>query len=375
MGRSLSERKHPTMGAGGKSASAAMALILSVLMAGCGGDSGGGGSTSSNGVWVANRVSNTLAAFSASVSKHSGAPAATRLNQSANLLTPEGITFDKGNNVWVSNCSGSDDFSGSISKFTASQLHNLKKDPMPTADLELLDDGARDVFNCPYGLEFDKSGNLWATNRFTPNLISFSPAQLKQGGVMLPDTIITSSEFGDPEDITIDKSGAMWIADASFPGVLEYKEATLAAAIGTTSDIDPDIIITSADVDSATAVALDSNGNLWVANCGFNDVVVMFSASDLSTSGSKTPAIKLQATTVSTPTGTAFSLDCPEGLTFDHSGNLWVSNATSDTFGSLIKFTKSQLAASGTPSPAVFLDADATGTNLNQPVLIDFGPL
>lgn len=373
MDRSLLERRHQSVGAYSKSAVAALALILTALMAGCGG--GGGGSTSSSGVWVANRVSNTLAVFSTSVSKHSGAPSATRLNQSVSLVTPEGITFDKNNNLWVANCSGSSDFFGSIDKFTEAQLRNLKNDSAPTPDVEFLDDGSRDVFNCPYGLEFDKSGNLWASNRFTPNLISFSPEQLKQGGAQLPDTIINSSDFGDPEDITIDKSGSLWIADASFPAVLEYKEATLAAAIGTTSDIDPDIIITSADVDSTTAVTLDHDGNLWVANCGFNDAVLMFNASDLATSGSKTPAVKLEATTVTTPTGTALSLDCPEGLTFDHAGNLWVSNATSDTFGSLIKFKKDQLAASGSPSPAVFLDADATGTNLNQPVLIDFGPL
>lgn len=374
MDRRLPRRNYQRVGGHSKSAPVALLLILSVLMAGCG-DSGGGGSSSSNGVWVANRVSNTLAVFSRSASKHSGAPAATRLNQSLSLVTPEGITFDKNNNLWVANCSGSSDFFGSIDKFTEAQLRNLKNDPAPDPDIEFVDDGSRDVFNCPYGLDFDKSGNLWATNRFAPNLISFSPQQLKQGGAQLPDTVITSVEFGDPEDITIDKSGSLWIADASFPGVLEYKEATLAAAIGTSSDINPDIIITSADLDSATAVTLDKSGNLWVANCGFTDAVLMFSASDLASSGSKTPAIKLEGTLVTTPTGTALSLDCPEGLTFDQSGNLWVSNATSDTFGSLIKFKKDQLAASGSPSPAVFLDADANGTNLNQPVLIDFGPL
>jgi len=347
-------------------------VLISTFVAGCGGGSSSSQPTSP-GLWVANRVPNTVAGFSAGARKHSGTPAATFTNSSTELNDPEGLIFDKHHNMWVANCAGSEDLFGSITEFTQAQLGKLKQDPAPGPKVELLDDGSGAVFNCPYGLEFDQSGNLWVTNRFTPALIAFTPAQLQQSGITLPNTTIFFFDFGDPEDLLFDKAGTLWIADVSAFAVYGYKSATLASVMGTTVYLTPDFINESVSLDEPTALAFDRDGNQWVANCAGNNLL-RFSATDINGNGAPTPEITLTSTAVTTASGTAESLDCPEGISFDPGGNLWVSNAISDTFGSLAKFTPSQLAASGSPAPAVFLDADSTGTNLNQPVLIDFGP-
>ncbi len=348
-------------------------ILISIFVAGCGGGSSSSSQPTSPGLWVANRIPNSVTGFSAGARKHSGTPAATFSNSSTELNDPEGLIFDKHHNMWVANCAGSDDLFGSITEFTQGQLGKLKQDPAPGPAVELMDDGSGAVFNCPYGLEFDQSGNLWVSNRFTPELISFSPDQLQQSGVQPPDTTIFSTHFGGPEDLLFDKEGTLWIADAAVASVFGYKSATLAAALGQTVEVDPDIINSSAALNLPDALAFDRDGNQWVANCNNNNLV-RFNAADIAMSGAPTPEITLTSTAVTTASGTAESLDCPEGITFDPSGNLWVSNAISDTFGSLAKFTPSQLAASGSPAPAVFLDADSMGDNLNQPVLIDFGP-
>ena len=127
-----------------------------------------------------------------------------------------------------------------------------------------------------------------------------------------------------------------------------------------------------------------------------------FAASSLTGSGAITPAATatITATTVTTTTGSTESIYGPEGLAFDKSGDLWVANWTSDNYGSLAEFTRKQLAAvvgggspvavgsatdstktrgqtvvaSSGPSPKVFLDSNPTGSNIDAPLLITFGP-
>jgi streptogramin lyase len=318
-------------------------------------------------------VASTLVAFTAAHRKTSGEPAPDRINQSPDLVQPEGVVFDKHKNLWVTNCSDPVNDAGSVVEFTQAQLRGLKNNPAPLPANSLLDDGALGVFDCPYGSEFDKNGNLWITNRFTPNLISFRPDELQLGGIQIPDTEIFFGGFGDPEDLQFDSAGTLWIADVSAGSIFGYKAASLAAFIGTIGFLSPDIINSSAALNGPDAIAFDRAGNQWIANCT-GDNVLKFNAADIAASGTPAPAVTLSGTSVTTAGGTANSLDCPEGITFDKDGSLWVSNAVSDNNGSLAKFTPDQLTATGSPAPAVFLDSDAGGTNLSQPVLIDFGP-
>jgi sugar lactone lactonase YvrE len=109
---------------------------------------------------------------------------------------------------------------------------------------------------------------------------------------------------------------------------------------------------------SIVGVAFDANGNLWVTPL-MNNVVVEYAASQLSASGTPTPAITLSAT--------AGSLNFPAGLAFDASGNLWVANVNN---ASVVEFTVRQLASSGSPTPAVTLSA--TGGSLNFPFALAF---
>jgi DNA-binding beta-propeller fold protein YncE len=91
--------------------------------------------------------------------------------------------------------------------------------------------------------------------------------------------------------------------------------------------------------------------------------------------GSPSPVVQMLPTIVFTADGIALSLDGPDGLAFDPSGNLWVSNLQSDNAGSVVEFTPAQLAVVGNLSPTVFLDSDIFGLNFHQPSLLTFGPI
>ena len=114
---------------------------------------------------------------------------------------------------------------------------------------------------------------------------------------------------------------------------------------------------------AATAVlfgaAFDASGNLWVTDEGDN-AVVEFASSQLAASGSPTPAVTLGTN--------GSSLNKPTGLAFDASGNLWVANYGNNT---VVEFAASQLAASGNPTPRATLSATAGSLSLPAGLAFD----
>jgi sugar lactone lactonase YvrE len=118
-------------------------------------------------------------------------------------------------------------------------------------------------------------------------------------------------------------------------------------------------LLTSPNGGSAEAVALDADGNLWVA-VSAAQTLEKYTPSQLSMTGKVTPAV-----TISTNTANFGALSNPGGLVFDRDGNLWVTNLSNNT---VVKFTPAQLAASGTPLPATTISSSAQfNGSLNQP--------
>lgn len=326
-----------------------------------------------DGLWVPNLFGPSVNEFDPPARAVSGNPSPQFSNESAFLLLPAGLAFDSSQNLWVTNCSDFTLGTGAIAEFTAAQLANLGSNSAPDPNTTLLDDGSFTILDCPWGAQFDAAGNLWITNRLIPNLVSYSPAQLAAGGALTPNTTITSTSFSSPTSIAFDASAKLWIVENQNQQVLAYKAATLATALGHSGQVNPDIIISSSSFGDPRAIAFDGAGNLWLADA--TGKLLEFAAADLAMSGTPTPKVTITATAVVTLDGIAMSLDFPEGLAFDPAGNLWVANLESDNAGSLAEFTPAQLASSGNPSPAVFLDSDIFGTNIHQPALLTFGPI
>ena len=348
--------------------------LMALVIAACGGGSGGGGASSSaEALWVPDFFGANVVVFTRAELRRSGDQAPHRTNQSAALDHPNAVAFDKVRNLWVTSCRGSTADVGSISEFTLNSLQKLNVNSLPNAHTTLVDDGNLDYLDCPYGAQFDAQANLWISNRFYPDVASYTPAQLRQGGALQPNTQVVADVFQAVAGIMFDSAGTLWIADIDAYEVYGYTASTLAGVAGTTAHIEPDIINTSADLGGPAAIAFDRAGNQWVANCN-RDNLVMFHAQDIAHSGSPAAAVVISSTAVTSPNGDTDSLFCPDGLAFDKRGNLWVANALSEEFGSIAEFTASQLGATGSPAPKIFIDSDQNGQNLSEPGLIAFGP-
>jgi hypothetical protein len=328
-----------------------------------------------DGLWVPNLFGPTVNEFDPPSRAVSGNPEPQFFNASPALLLPAGAAFDSSQNLWVTNCIDIAFGAGQITEFTAAQLADLGNNSAPVPNTALIDNGTFTILDCPWGEQFDAAGNLWVANRVLANLISFTPAQLAAGGAQTPDTKITSTSIADPRAIVFDASANLWIVENANKQILGYKAATLAAALGHSGVVNPDIVISSSGFDfiDLRAIAFDASGDLWIADA--TGKLLEIAAADLTVSGSPAPVVQINPTTVMTADGFASSLDGPDGLAFDASGDLWVSNLQSDNAGSVVEFTPSQLSETGNPSPAVFLDSDIFGTNIQSPALLTFGPI
>ncbi len=245
-------------------------------------------------------------------------------------------------NLWIST------FDGPVESYTSKQL---KKSGMPTP-IGLATTGVS------HGLAFDQSKDLWVSiHPDHSEVVQFTAAQLKElkhDPSPTPAVVISfDSTVKDLSGCNFDSQGNLWVADAGNDSLDEISKAQLAA--GSADELTPNIVITSADLVQATFVTFDKAGNAWVSDGG-EDEIAEFSASQLTSGGSKSATVALNTNL------------CPEELVFDKDGDLWVAGACSDT---VVKFAQSQLTSSGGPTPSITLSSAIFGDDEPSGVAFD----
>jgi hypothetical protein len=220
----------------------------------------------------------------------------------------------------------------------------------PAITLEPVSTGA------PVAVAFDARGFLWtATNQDdgvtnVGAVLGFLPGELElaamnPGMPMTPaiSLTITSGTREFLQGMAIDGGGSVWVSNSTASRIVEFTPNQFGAQVSPT----PAVTLSAGggSLSGPAGLAFDANGNLWAANAG-NNTVVEFATRQLGASGRPVPAVTLSARDG--------SLSGPTGLAFDARGNLWVTNANAST---VVEFTTSQLATSGSPTPAVTLSS------------------
>lgn len=186
------------------------------------------------------------------------------------------------------------------------------------------------------------TGRLWLSRSQAVDaaLVGYDAAQLVEDGAPQPAVAI-GFEATTWAGIAFDAAGNAWVAQyAPDTAVVRFRSSDLAASAARV----PDVILTSADIaawNGPGGLAFDDSGALWVSGYTSN-TIVKFAPEQLGASGSPTPQVVVRAS--------AGSLNLPAGLAFDAAGRLWAANAGN---ASIVMFTPQQLAASGSPTPAV----------------------
>jgi sugar lactone lactonase YvrE len=204
------------------------------------------------------------------------------------------------------------------------------------------------TFANPYGEAFDAAGDLWVSNYGGDTVAEFTAAQLAAAGSPTPAVVLSSTGTSLDGPVGLAFDRAGNLWVADYTG-RTLNEFTPAQLVASGAPV-PKVTIsaTGTALDRPEEIAFDPDGDLWSASTA-TDQVQEYSLAQLAASGSPVPAVTITAN------GT--SLDDPVGVVFDNAGDLWVSNYDNAT---VVEYAHNQLAANGNPVPTVTLGSNAT---------------
>ncbi len=173
--------------------------------------------------------------------------------------------------------------------------------------------------------------------------------------------------------LALDADGQLWVSDSDAHRVVSFAQAATAPTgakmtivLGQPTFADSTPALTRGGMNKPRGIALDSAGNLYVADSG-NHRVLRFLKSALSTSGSDADAVIGEPDFVTTAAlNLPARLATPSGLAFDPQGRLWVADTDRDR---VVRYD-APLTTSGLAAPAAVLGglAVVTPTGMNDPM-------
>ena len=238
---------------------------------------------------------------------------------SARLNFPQGVAVDSAGNIFIA-----DTGNNRIRKVSAGNINTIAG----TGAAGFLGDNGPAVsaeLNGPQAVALDSSGNLYIADTNNSRIRKI---------VLATGTISTVAVLNTPVDLKVDSSGNLYIADAGDNLVRQVSPSgtittvagggtntTGAACLNSTCPGDGGPA-TSAPLNNPQAVAVDSSGNLYIADTG-NNVIRKVSGGTITTAvGNGTQGYGGDG---GSPAGA--ELTSPNGLTFDAGGTLYIDDA------------------------------------------------
>jgi uncharacterized protein (TIGR03437 family) len=253
---------------------------------------------------------------------------------SAQLLSPEGLAVDAAGNLYIA-----DEDTGRILKVSGGTLTRIAGGGPPGAANVDGIPATSALLSAPYGVAVDPSGNIFLADSTAARVreISFGVINtVAGGGTVLGDNgPPTKAQLSQPLGIAVDAGGNLYIADFNRVRLLSNGTINTIAGNGSAGYQGDNGLATAAELASPNGVAVDSSGNLYIADTG-NNRVRMVSGGVVSTvAGNGTYGF-----TGSNGTATSATLGAPSGVATDGSGNLYITDAYR-----VLKVTKGKIAA------------------------------
>jgi sugar lactone lactonase YvrE len=319
---------------------------------------------SSGNLFVADKNNDTIREVSSSgavttfagLAGNAGTTDAT--GSAARFNLPTGVAFSSGTLIVA------DSSNNTIRKITSSGVVTTFAGDSTTSG-SVDGTGSDANFRQPFGVAVDSAGNIYVTDfannsirKITPGAIVTTLAGTE--GVTstaypsgLPanagsaDGTGGAASFNQPTGIAIDSSGNLYVADTGNNTIRKITSAgavtTLAGLAGTSGATDG--TGSAARFNNPRGVAVDSSGNVYVADGG-NTLIRKITSAGVVTTLAGTPGTYA----VAPGTGAAAYFDVPVGIAVDGSGNLYVS----EELGQVIAKGAVTTVAPPPPAPPVF---------------------
>jgi sugar lactone lactonase YvrE len=274
--------------------------------------------------------------------------------------SPQGITIDKNNNIYVS-----DSFNNYVREITPAGVSSTIAG---NGSLGYIDGNATTAeFYSPHGIVTDGQGNIYVSD-FGNNLIrKITPAGVVstyagngtagyRNGVTtsnyVKSTTDTVAEFNNPQGLAIDGQGNIYVADRGNNVIRKISTTGRVITIaGTRTAGYVDATGETASFSSPTGVAVDANGNVYVSDQA-NSAIRKITTAEV-------------VTTIAGGTKQASLLNYPSAITIDKQGNLYIT----DESGRILEYTTSNVLyiLAGTANVSGFVNGAGTVALFNNP--------
>ncbi|MDE1861603.1 MAG: NHL repeat-containing protein [Thaumarchaeota archaeon] len=251
------------------------------------------------------------------------------------LDQPYGMVFDNSGNMWVADTNNNriveykEPFSTGEAASIVMGSPSFDKGTYTTTAGSLA---------APYGLAFDKSGNLWAVDYYDNRILEYVPpfSNLMNASIVIGQTDFTSNSDGSTRDrtnlpsaIAFDRAGNMWVTDSLNNRVLEFKkpfstDESSSLVIGQKDFEGSYAGISNDSLNTPYGITFDGLGDLWVTD-GNNARVLEYKPPFAD--GMAASVVLGQADFEGMHTGTSSNmLSEPYDVKVDGAGNLWVAD-------------------------------------------------
>ena len=203
------------------------------------------------------------------------------------------------------------------------------------------DAGFTATLDIPFGIGIDGSNNVWVTDGWYTTGAGFSSkiAKLNSAGVSTSGSPFSGGNMNGPAAVAIDSIGNAWIANVGYQSSaapIPYVSVTKVSSSGTFASVDP---ITNGGILSNWSLAIDSSNNVWVANYDGGG----------STGGTTVTKLNNAGAALSGTSGySGGGIAAPRGIAVDGAGNVWIANNYSASSFNGGKGSITELSSTGT---------------------------
>jgi len=270
---------------------------------------------SSGNIYLANLGSASVLVFPAlggSTGLLNESPTATISGNNTGLSLPVGIALDSSATIYVADLSGSRVL---VYSQLGSSTGLLDESPVATIS------GSKTGLALPFGIAVDSTGNIYAADPTAASVFVYPPLGSSTGLLNeVPIATISGSKTGlvGPHSVALDSSGNIYVADSSAAKVFVYPP--LATSTGLPNE-SPTITIGGSNTGliQPSGIGLDSSGNIYVTDSVAASVFVY---PPLETSTGLLNEAPTAAISAAITTGVSY----PQGIALDSSGNIFVAN-------------------------------------------------
>ena len=210
----------------------------------------------------------------------------------------------------------------------------------------------------PWGIVIDSAGNLYVTTYFEVKKInSVGVDSTFAGGTQgNADGTGTAAQFNYASGIAIDSTGNLYVADYSNHRIRKITPSGVVSTFAGSSQGYADGNGTAAQFNSPYGIAIDSSGNLYVADYYGRRIRKISTAGVVSTFAGANGYVD--------GAGTIARFSSPSGITQDYLGNLYVADRRNHK---IRKITPDGVVSSFAGSSQGYADGTGTAAQFNSP--------